>query len=266
MAHNAAMQAPDIHPVAVSFGPLKIHWYGLLYLVGFLGAWWLGQVRARRPDSGWKAGEIGDVIFYGALGVVLGGRLGHVVFYDPLHYLRHPLEIFFIWTGGMSFHGGLLGVLVAMGLYARRTQRTFFTVTDFIAPLVPVGLGAGRIGNFINQELWGAVTTAPWGMVFRTGGPDPRHPTQLYEAALEGAALFTLLWLYSRIPRPAGAVSGLFLIGYGLFRIPVEFVRVPEAPLGYIAFDWLTMGQLLSVPMVLLGGGLLIHAYRKDKP
>lgn len=259
-----AMLAPDIDPVAISLGPLKIHWYGIMYLVGFVGAWWLGTTRARRPGSGWKPDEVGDLIFYGALGVVLGGRLGYALFYNFGYYLKHPIEIFFIWTGGMSFHGGLIGVLVAMWLYGRRTQRTFFTVTDFVAPLVPVGLGAGRLGNFINQELWGRVTDVPWGMVFKTGGPLPRHPSQLYEFALEGAALFLVLWLYSRKPRPTAAVSALFLIGYGLFRFLVELVREPDAHLGYLAFGWVTMGQVLSVPMVLFGAGLLWWAYRSS--
>jgi phosphatidylglycerol:prolipoprotein diacylglycerol transferase len=260
-----AMLAPDIDPVAVSLGPLKIHWYGIMYLVGFVGAWWLGTVRARRAGSGWKPDEVGDLIFYGALGVVLGGRLGYALFYNFAYYLKHPVEIFYLWTGGMSFHGGLIGVLVAMWLYGRRTQRTFFTVTDFIAPLVPVGLGAGRIGNFINQELWGRVTDAPWGMVFKTGGPLPRHPSQLYEFALEGVVLFAILWWYSRRPRPTAAVSALFLIGYGLFRFLVELVREPDAHLGYLAFGWLTMGQVLSLPMLLAGGGLLAHAYRRTR-
>jgi phosphatidylglycerol:prolipoprotein diacylglycerol transferase len=259
-----AMLAPDIDPVAISLGPLKIHWYGIMYLVGFVGAWWLGVVRTRRPGSGWKADEVGDLIFYGALGVVLGGRLGYALFYNFGYYLKHPIEIFFIWTGGMSFHGGLIGVLVAMWLYGKRTQRTFFTVTDFIAPLVPIGLGAGRIGNFINQELWGRVTDAPWGMVFKTGGPLPRHPSQLYEFALEGVALFLILWLYSRKPRAIASVSAVFLICYGLFRFLVELVREPDAHLGYLALGWVTMGQILSVPMILFGAILLWWAGRKS--
>jgi phosphatidylglycerol:prolipoprotein diacylglycerol transferase len=258
-----AMLAPDIDPVAISLGPLKIHWYGIMYLVGFIGAWWLGVTRARRPQSGWKPDEVGDLIFYGALGVVLGGRLGYVLFYNFGHYLKHPLEIFFIWSGGMSFHGGLIGVMVAMWLYGRRTQRTFFAVADFVAPLVPVGLGAGRIGNFINQELWGRVTDVPWGMVFKTGGPLPRHPSQLYEFALEGVALFAILWWYSRKPRPTASVSALFLIFYGLFRFLVELVREPDAHLGYLALGWVTMGQILSVPMILFGAALLWWASRK---
>ena len=257
------MLAPDIDPVAISIGSLKIHWYGLMYLVGFIGGWWLGTYRARRPNSGWQPVEVGDVLFYIALGVILGGRLGYVLFYNFGYYFKHPLEVFFVWTGGMSFHGGLIGVIVAIWLYARRTQRGFFAVTDFAAPLTPLGFAAGRIGNFINQELWGRVTDVPWGMVFaRTGGPSPRHPSQLYECALEGVVLFAVLWLYSLRPRPTGAVSGLFMIVYGTGRTIVEFFREPDAQLGYLAFGWLTMGQVLSVPMVLFGIGLLVWSYK----
>ncbi len=253
----------DIQPF-FEIGPLRIHWYGVMYLIGFLAAWWLGTVRAKQPDSGWKKEEIGDLIFYAAIGVVIGGRMGYVLFYDLSGFLANPLEIFKVWQGGMSFHGGLLGVLVTLLWFARKTKRNFFAVTDFVAPLVPIGLGAGRFGNFINGELWGKPTDLPWGMIFRT---DPqllsRHPSMLYEMLLEGVLLFLILWFYSKRPRPLMAVSGMFALGYGLFRSLVEFVRVPDTYLGYLAFDWLTMGHLLSLPMVVLGMVLIGLTYRK---
>ena len=271
------MLYPDIDPVALALGPLKIRWYGLMYLVGFAAAWSLGRLRARRPASGWQAQEVDDLIFFGAIGAVAGGRLGDILFYSFQDWLADPLRILRIWEGGMSFHGGLLGVLVAVALFARRTRRPFFAVTDFLAPLVPVGLGAGRIGNFVNGELWGAPTTVAWGMQLPcvrfpehcAGLPADaalslaRHPSQLYEAVLEGAALFAILWLYSARPRPAMAVSGLFLVTYGVFRFAVEFVRLPDPHLGYLAFGWLTMGQLLTVPMVAAGLLLIALAYRR---
>lgn len=258
------LHAPDIDPVAIHLGRIQVHWYGLMYLIGFLGAWWLGMYRARRAGSGWRPQEIADLLFYGALGVILGGRIGYVLFYNLPYYLDHPIEVFYIWSGGMSFHGGLLGVITAMWLYGRRTQRTFFAVADFVAPLTPVGLGAGRLGNFINHELWGKVTDVPWGMVFPNAGPLPRHPSQLYEFSLEGVALFIILWVYARKPRPTGAVSGLFLLCYGIFRFLVEFVREPDVQLGYLAFGWVTMGQILSLPMILLGIWLLWWSHRKQ--
>ncbi len=244
---------PNIDPVALSLGPLKIHWYGLMYLIGFAVVWWLGRIRARRPDSGWDAEQISDLVFYGALGAVLGGRLGYILFYSFPFFIADPLSIFKVWQGGMSFHGGMVGVFVAMWLYGRKFHKGFFQITDFIAPLVPIGLGAGRIGNFINGELWGRVSDGPWAMVFPNAGALARHPSQLYQAFLEGIVLFIILWLYSSKPRPTMAVSGIFLIFYGLFRFIVEFVRVPDAQLGYLAFGWLTMGQVLSIPMILIG-------------
>jgi len=268
---------PSIDPVAVQLGPLQVHWYGLMYLLGFVAFWWLGRIRARRPGSGWEPREVDDMLFYGVFGVVLGGRLGYVLFYDWAGLLADPSMIFRIWQGGMSFHGGLLGVLVAVGIYARRIGRRFFAVTDFLAPMVPIGLGAGRMGNFINSELWGAPSSLPWAMrvpcirardlcerlgVAGTYSP-PVHPSQLYEALLEGLALFLILWLFSVRPRPTMAVSGLFLVCYGLFRCLVELVRLPDIQLGYLAFGWLTMGQLLSLPMILAGVGLLALAYRR---
>jgi phosphatidylglycerol:prolipoprotein diacylglycerol transferase len=257
------MLAPNIDPVAISLGPIKIHWYGLMYVIGFLALWFLASRRAKRPDSGWTVEQVSDFVFYGALGVILGGRLGYMLFYNLPHYLAHPFDVFKVWQGGMSFHGGLIGVLLAMLYFARKTGKTFFTVADFFAPWVPIGLGLGRLGNFINHELWGRTTDGPWGMVFRDAGPLPRHPSQLYQAALEGLALFVILWLFARKPRPTASVSGLFLICYGLFRILVEFVREPDPQLGYLAFGWLTMGQVLSVPMILFGIGLMFFSYRK---
>ncbi len=265
---------PHIDPVALSLGPLKIHWYGLMYLLGFGAAWWLGRVRARASNgahanasgSGWTAEQVGDMIFYGALGAVLGGRLGYILFYDLPTYLDNPLKMLKIWEGGMSFHGGMVGVLVAMWLLGRKTGKSFFQVTDFLVPLVPIGLGAGRVGNFINGELWGKVSDVSWAMVFPHGGALPRHPSQLYQALLEGLVLFLILWLYSRKPRPTMAVSGLFLLCYGLFRFIVEFVREPDQQLGYLAFGWLTMGQVLSAPMIAGGIGLLVWAYSRTPP
>ncbi|GAA0561779.1 prolipoprotein diacylglyceryl transferase [Halomonas salifodinae] len=255
---------PAIDPVAISLGPLAIHWYGLMYVVGFVAAWWLGCRRASR--LGLTRDDIGDLLFYAALGVVLGGRLGYVLFYGMDRLLENPLWIVQVWDGGMSFHGGLIGVLLAALLFARRKQLAFFTLTDFVAPLVPIGLGAGRIGNFINAELPGRVTTLPWGMPFPGMGPEPRHPSALYEALLEGLVMFVVLWWVSAKPRARGLVSGLFLALYGLFRFGVEFVRLPDAHIGFIAFGWVTMGMLLTLPMILAGAALMLWSRRQPTP
>ncbi|MCP5151752.1 MAG: prolipoprotein diacylglyceryl transferase [Ectothiorhodospiraceae bacterium] len=259
---------PDIDPIAFRLGPLKVHWYGLMYLVAFGLGWWLGRLRARDPWRGWRGQDVDDVLFFVAVGVIVGGRLGYVLFYDGGRVLHDPMHLLAVWQGGMSFHGGLVGVLLAMALFARRRGRTFFEVADFVAPLVPLGLAAGRIGNFINGNLWGKVTDLPWGMVFPDprAGDLPRHPSQLYQALLEGVALFVVLWWFSRRPRPAMAVSGLFLIGYAAARGAVEFVRVPDAQLGYLAFGWLTMGQLLTVPMLVAGVTLLLMSRHRPRP
>lgn len=255
---------PQFDPIALQIGPLAIHWYGLMYLIGFLSLLWLGKWRANRyPEAGWKSSEMDDILFYGALGVIIGGRLGYVIFYQPTYYLSHPVEIAYLWQGGMSFHGGFLGVLAAMVFFARKTGKRWLAIMDFVAPLVPLGLGAGRMGNFINGELWGRTTEVPWGMIFPQIDNLSRHPSQLYQFALEGIVLFILLWLYSSKPRPVGAVSGLFLIGYGSFRFLVEFTREPDSFLGLLSLG-LSMGQWLSLPMVLAGIWMWRWAHKKQ--
>ncbi|HEU0198125.1 MAG TPA: prolipoprotein diacylglyceryl transferase [Nevskiaceae bacterium] len=259
---------PDINPVAIKLGPLKVHWYGLMYLLGFYGCWWLGTRRARKPHVNWPKERVGDLLFYVVLGVILGGRIGYMLFYaytpegQWLEWL-HPLMIFQVWDGGMSFHGGLIGVVVAMIVFARRVRLPFWEVADFVAVLVPFGLFTGRIGNFINGELWGKVTSLPWGMVFpRAGDGLPHQPTELYEALFEGILLLAFLWWFGRRPRPRMALAALFLLGYGVVRFAVEFVRLPDPQFGYLFWGWVTMGQVLSTPMILGGLGLLVYAYR----
>lgn len=256
---------PQIDPVAIALGPIKIRWYGISYVIGILGAWWLLKRRGPAQVPPYHAEHVGDLVFYCALGLLIGGRLGEVVFYNPAYYLSQPLSVFRIWEGGMSFHGGLLGGLAGAFFFARAAGRRFYAVADFLAPVVPVGLFCGRIANFINGELWGTASNAPWAMIFphQDAGGIPRHPSQLYEALLEGVVLFALLWWYSSRPRPPMAVTGLFLAGYGAARTAVEFVREPDAHIGYVAFGWLTMGQVLSLPMVILGILLMVFAHRR---
>ena len=260
------LQYPSIDPVAIAIGPLKIHWYGLMYLVGIGAAWWLAKRRLAQFDPSWTRDTLSDLVFWCALGVIAGGRLGYVLFYDLASYIANPALVLRIWEGGMSFHGGFIGVLLAVLWFARKQKKPFWALMDFIAPLVPIGLGAGRIGNFINAELWGKASDVPWAMVFPT---DPaqlaRHPSQLYQFALEGVALFIILWLYTRKPRPTMAVSGLFALCYGIFRFAVEFVRVPDAQLGYLAFNWLTMGQILCLPMMAAGIFLMVWANKRQE-
>ncbi len=254
---------PDIDPVAFAIGPVKVHWYGLMYVVGFIGGWWLARRRAARPGSTWQPKDVDDLIFFAAVGVIVGGRLGWILVYGFDALRVDPLAIIRVWQGGMSFHGGLAGVMIAVALFAQRRGRRIADVFDFTAPLPAIGLGAGRIGNFINGELWGKPTELPWGMLV-----DGRvlHPSQLYEAALEGLALFAILWWFTARPRPRLAPAGLFLALYALFRIAVEFVRVPDADIGYLAFGWLTMGQLLSLPALVAGLAMLAWAYTRRQP
>ncbi|WP_416307954.1 prolipoprotein diacylglyceryl transferase [Neptunicella sp. SCSIO 80796] len=251
------MTFPALDPVIVELGPLSLRWYGLMYLVGFVAAWFLAKKRL--SNTPWSEEQLSDLLFYGFLGVILGGRIGYVLFYQFDHFLQEPLYLFKIWTGGMSFHGGLLGVVTAMWLYARKSRSTFLQVGDFIAPLIPIGLGAGRIGNFINAELWGRTTDVPWAIIFPNAGPLPRHPSQLYEFLLEGVVLFCLLWWFSSKPRKTGAVGGMFLLAYGCFRVFIEFFREPDAQMDGIYGNIITQGQMLSIPMILIGLFLLFR-------
>jgi len=257
------LQHPQFDPIAISIGPLNVHWYGMMYLFAFATCWFALGYRARKKDSGWNAEMVSDLLFYVALGVVLGGRVGYILFYNFPAFIDSPLVLFKVWQGGMSFHGGLLGVVLAMYLFARKTGKSIFVIADWVAAVVPLGLGFGRLGNFINGELWGRVTDVPWAMVFAGAGPEPRHPSQIYQFMLEGVALLLIVWIFSSRPRPAMSVTGLFLICYGVFRFSVEFVRQPDAHLGFIAFDWLTMGQLLTIPMVFAGAFFIYYAYSR---
>jgi phosphatidylglycerol:prolipoprotein diacylglycerol transferase len=277
----------NFDPVALSIGPLDIHWYGVMYLLAFLMFLIIGKSRAMRQTWWhWSTQDVSDILFFGMLGVILGGRIGYMLFYGFDLLVQNPLSIFRIWDGGMSFHGGLLGVIIAMAWFARRTRRTFWQVADFVAPLVPLGLALGRLGNFIGGELWGRLSDVPWAMIFakstgfgpgqklaleeawRSGALDhlARHPSQLYQASLEGLALFMILMWYSRKPRPRAAISGLFLIGYGVFRLIAEFFRQPDDHLGFLALQWLTMGMVLSLPMIAAGFIIMLFAYNANSP
>jgi phosphatidylglycerol:prolipoprotein diacylglycerol transferase len=252
---------PQFNPVALQIGPIAIHWYGLTYLVAFGLFLWLASIRVKKPwfaESGWTRRDVEDLLFYGVLGVVLGGRLGFVLFYNLDHYLKNPLEMFAVWKGGMSFHGGLLGVAVAMALFAMSRKRSVLQTFDLIAPCVPTGLASGRIGNFINGELYGRVAdpSLPWAMVFPQSGSDlPRHPSQLYQFGLEGMLLFVLLWVYARKQRSPGQVAGVFVFGYGVCRFIVEYFRQPDKGLENLALG-LSMGQWLCIPMIVGGAAL----------
>ncbi len=269
---------PDIDPVIVALGPLAIRWYGMAYLAAFALCWWLGNRRADRPGSGWSRQEVSDVVFYGAIGAVLGGRIGYTLFYGFELLLQDPLYILRIWEGGMSFHGGLIGTLLALWWFGRRTGRRFLQVGDFVAPLLPLGLGLGRLGNFANTELPGRATDSVFGVIYPcaadavralnpmcTGVWEPfaRHPSPLYQAFAEGLVLFVVIWLYSARARPVGAVSGMFLLGYGVLRTTTEFFREPDVHLGFVALDWLTMGQVLSIPMIVIGILLVLRSRQR---
>ena len=254
---------PQFDPIALQLGPIAIRWYGLMYLIAFALVWLLGRWRIAKGNAILTVRDLDDLLFYGILGVVLGGRLGYVLFYKPGYYLSHPVEILYVWQGGMAFHGGLIGVLLVLWLFARSRGWKFLEVGDFLAPLIPLGLAAGRMGNFINGELWGRATDLPWGMVFpQAGDTIARHPSQLYQFAMEGVLLFVILWVFSARPRPVGQVSGLFLIGYGLFRFLAEFAREPDNFLGFLP-GGLTMGQYLSLPMILVGIAMFMMARGK---
>jgi len=254
---------PHIEPVLIAAGPVAIRWYGVMFVVAFVGAYWLGRIRAAQPDSTWSLRDIDNVVFYGAVGAILGGRLGWVLFYGLEYEVDDPLRALRVWEGGMSFHGGLAGAIAALVLFARRNGRRVADVFDFAAPLPAVGLFSVRVANFINGELWGKPTDVPWAFVYNGVS---RHASQLYEAILEGLVLGTILWVFTARPRPRLAPSGAFLLGYGLIRFAIEFVRVPDDNRGYLLFGWVTEGQLLSLPMIVAGFALLIIAYRRAVP
>lgn len=260
------MTYPMIDPIAFYLFSWPVHWYGLMYLFGFVAGWgllsWrLREVRRNSTERSMTQEELSDIVFFTALGAIIGGRVGYILFYQTQVFITEPMLIFQTWKGGMSFHGGLIGVLIALFFCARKLQVPMLALSDLIAPVVPIGLAAGRLGNFINGELWGKPTSAAWGVIFPNAGNMPRHPSQLYEMVLEGIVLFFILWFYSKRPRPVGAVSGLFALGYAVFRFIIEFYREPDANIGYLAFGWLTEGQLLSIPLALVGVALMVYAY-----
>ncbi|MCW8877998.1 MAG: prolipoprotein diacylglyceryl transferase [Kangiellaceae bacterium] len=263
------MEFPNIDPVIFHiYGPISLNWYGLMYLLGFAGAWWMGTARAKQPGSPYTTEHVSDFLFYGFLGVVLGGRIGYVLFYHLDYFLADPVYLFKIAEGGMSFHGGLLGVLVAFWYFAKKSNTTFFQISDFFAPMVPIGLATGRFGNFINGELWGKaadVNQVPWAMKFPGAGEVYRHPSMLYECILEGVVLFVILYFYSRSPKPRMAVSGVFALGYGVFRFVVEYWREPDDHLRELA-EFMSMGQILSLPMIIGGAALIFFAYKNNQP
>jgi len=257
------MTFPQIDPVIFSIGPLAIRWYGLMYLLGFVGGYFIMGHIARLRDFPIGKEEISDLLFYCVFGVVVGGRLGYTLFYNAEYYLSRPWEIVYVWEGGMSFHGGLLGVLAVLLLYCKKRNYSLLMIADLVVAAVPIGLGFGRLGNFINAELWGRPTDLPWGVVFPSAGPEPRHPSQLYEAGLEGLLLFVIIYLLHRRKVAPGVASFSFLAGYGLFRFLVEFVRQPDAHLGFL-WAGATMGQLLSLPMLIAGAVGLFVLLKKD--
>ncbi|NKB47453.1 MAG: prolipoprotein diacylglyceryl transferase [Legionellales bacterium] len=254
---------PEINPVAIQIGSIQIYWYALMYLSAFAFAWGLGRYRAWQSYRGWSDKQVDDLIFFAAIGVIVGGRVGYVLFYNTSALWQDPLSLIRVWQGGMSFHGGLLGVITALGIFTYWQRKNFWDVADFIAPLAPLGLGLGRIGNFINGELWGRVSDVPWAMIFPHVDEWPRHPSMLYEAILEGLILFVVIWWFSAKLKPRAAVTGLFLLTYGVLRFAVEFVREPDRHLGFL-WSWVTMGQLLSIPMIIGGIGLMIWAYQRE--
>jgi len=297
------LQYPDIDKIALNLGPIKIYWYGIMYLIGFAVAWILAKIRIKKLlgiKNSWIAKShkkhetrnddfdiiikepslqafstkqsttqkpndlISDFIFYAAIGGVLGGRIGYVLLYEFSDFLHSPVIIFKTWLGGMSFHGGIIGLLIGLFFFAKKINAPYLTMMDFTAPLVPLGIALGRIGNFINSELFGRTTNISWGIIFPNGGPLPRHPSQIYESLTEGLLLFIILWLYSTKPRPQGSVSALFILLYGIMRFGCEFFREPDMHIGFVALNWLTMGQILSLPMIVIGGIMLILVNKHD--